>query len=362
MKLHKSLIALTGLTMVCGLAATPAGAQALDRKDLAPAGSSLAPELDGKGAIVFASKIQDTGEILDTDEFKTTYIFRNTGAGPLTVTQVKTSCGCTVAELDKKTYLPGESGTLNVTFDPKGKSGAVARNITVFTDSDSTPSETLIIRALVKPVVVIEPRVMPFDALEKGETKTKEFKIYGRTDDFKVTRATIDAPQTFDIEVVDQGEVEYKNEKLRLSVVRVTIRPDAKPDNHRAEVTIRTNDERKPIFGVSVVARVMGDLKIDPVRLTMGRLAVGDEFDKEFHVISKSGKPFEIKGVGLDTIALETAYEFKPVDESKTDWLVTLKGKVVNPAPRFNTELHLTTDVADEQQLSVQLYGQLRNQ
>ena len=362
MNTHPTTLLTLGLGLIAGCASY-GHAQALDRNDLSPESPAIMQEgVKNKGILVFSSKTQDAGEILDLEEVKLSYLFRNTGAGPLTITQVKTSCGCTVPELDKKTYMPGESGTLNVTFDPRGKAGAVARNITVFTDSDSTPNETLIVRALVKPVVVIDPKVIPFEAIEKGNSATKEFKIYGRTDDFKVTRATSSEPNIFDIEVEDKGEAEYRGETLRLSVIKVTVSPNASPDNHRADITIRTNDERKPIVTTTVIARVLGDLKVDPVRVTMGRMIVGDEFEKEFTVSSKSGKAFNLESVGLSTIALDHKITYEPANEDKTSWLVKITGTVTHAAPRFNTPIIITTDVADEKELTVQMYGQLRAQ
>lgn len=358
---RKSMLTL-GLSTLA-LFASSGMAQATGRDNLAPnAPAVMNQALEGKGMIAFASKTQDAGEILDTSTAKLSYIFRNTGAGPLTITQVKVSCGCTVPELEKKTYMPGESGTLTVAFDPTNKNGSIARNITVFTDSEKTPSETLLVRALVNPVVVIEPKVMPFEAIEKGGTASNEFKIYGRTDDFKVTRATVGDPDIFDIEVKDLGETEYRGEMLRLSTVKVTVKPGASPNNHRSDVTIRTNDSRKPIVTTTVIARVLGDLKIDPVRVTMGRMIVGDEFEREFHVTSKSGTPFNVKNVALSTVALETEVSYTPANEEKTDWIVKITGKVAYPAPRFNTPVMIQTDMKDETEMTVQMYGQLLNQ
>jgi Protein of unknown function (DUF1573) len=361
MKLGTNTLVMAAMISISSIGSV-ANAQALDRNDLAPASPAVTdPALEGQGRLTFLSKTQDTGEILDTENSEVSFLFRNTGAGPLTITQVKPACGCTVPELAKKTYQPGESGSLDVTFDPKGKKGAIARNITIFTDSDSTPNTSIVVRALVKPVIVIEPLVMPFNAMQKGSTATKDFKIYGRTDDFKVTRATVDDRDTFDIEVIDGGEVEYEGEMLKLQLIRLTVKETAKPDNHRAEITVRTNDDRKMIFSLSSVARVLGDLNLNPVRVTMGRLIVGDEFEKEFHVISKSGKPFNISNASCNTVAIDAQYEFEPVDpELRTDWIVRIKGTVVNAAPRFNTQLNLVTDVADEELVTVQMYGQLQ--
>lgn len=362
-KLQRRILILSGVTLLCGL--TPvAGAQALDRKDLAPENPSLiSPALKGKGRLTFASKTQDTGEILDSTLGHVSFLFRNTGSGPLTITQVKPSCGCTVPELAKKTYMPGEQGALEVTFDPKGKRGAIARNITIFTDSDSTPNESIVVRSLVKPVIIFEPMVLPFEAVTKGTSVSKDFNIYGRIDGFKVTRATVNDKATFDIEVIDGGLVEKDGEMLTHQIIRLTLKADAKPDNHRSEITVRTNDERKSIFSLATVARVLGDLKMNPVRVTMGRMVVGDDFEREFHVTSKSGTAFEITSANANSIAIDATYTFRPVDEkARNEWIVTIAGKVTNPAPRFNSQLHIVTNVEDEENLTVQMYGQLRRE
>lgn len=360
MNTHRKTLMTLGLGMLAGF--TPMlHAQALDRKDLAPSAPAvMEPGTESKGQLVFSSRTQDAGEILDLEHVNLTYLFRNTGSGPLTITQVKTSCGCTVPELEKKTYMPGESGSMKVTFDPRGRSGTIARNITVFTDSELTPSQTLIVRALVKPVVVLDPQVVPFEAVQKGQSATKEFKVYGRTDDFKVTRATTTDPDVFDVEVEDMGEAEYRGETLRLSVVRVTVKPTASPNNHRADITIRTNDERKPIVTSTAIARVLGDLSINPVRITMGRMIVGDTFEREFRVTSKSGSEFNIEAVALNTVALDSSITYEPANEDKSEWIVKITGSVKHPAPRFNSPVLITTDIPDEKQLTIQMFGQLR--
>lgn len=359
----RTTLAIASLSLLGGMSSV-SSAQALEREIFSPEDPSLiSPALKGQGRLVFASKTQDTGEILDTDLSSVSFLFRNTGSAPITITQIKPSCGCTVPELAKKTYMPGEQGSIEVAFDPKGKKGAIARNISVFTDSTLTPNDTIVVRALVKPVVITEPRVMPFEAAVKGTSITKDFKIYGRTEGFKVTRATVDDTDAFSIEVVDGGLVEKDGEMLTLQILRLTLKDTAKPDNHRAQISVRTNDKRKSIFSLATVARVLGDLKMNPVRVTMGRMVVGDTFDKEFHVISLTGKAFNISHANADSIAIEAQYEFAPVDpEVRTDWIVRVKGKVVNAAPRFNTQLHLVTDVVDEEQITVQMYGQLRRE
>ena len=61
----------------------------------------------------------DFGEIPPTEKAVVEYTVRNAGGSPLEIVRVSTSCGCTTAEIEKTTLLPGETATLRVTFDPQ---------------------------------------------------------------------------------------------------------------------------------------------------------------------------------------------------------------------------------------------------
>ncbi|MEO7931596.1 MAG: DUF1573 domain-containing protein [Chthoniobacterales bacterium] len=60
--------------------------------------------------------------------------FKNDSKKSVAITETKTSCGCTTAKLDKKTYAPGESGQITAHFDIGSRVGAQQKTITVTTD------------------------------------------------------------------------------------------------------------------------------------------------------------------------------------------------------------------------------------
>ncbi len=317
------------------------------------------PKVDS--IMVFESTTAATGDILDNKPVDLEFVFKNAGTEPLEILFIKPACGCTVPEMEKTVYEPNEKGTIKVSFDPSGKSGKLSRTITIYTNSALKPVHSIFVNAKVSPVILTIPKVMSFEPSQKGEERTREFLIYGRFEDFKVSRATTQNPETFEIEIVDGGEVDKYGEKLWLQKIIVTLKDTASPKNHLTEITVRTNDKDKPIFSLPVRASVMGDLEMSPVRMTMGRLVVGDEFEREITLRSRSGSPFTIKSVNSTNVALDANFEFEPVDpEKRTEWIVRLKGSVINPAPRFKGKMHIVTDIADEQMVTVQMYGQLQ--
>lgn len=60
---------------------------------------------------------------------------RNVGKAPITINQVRTSCGCTVASLPSRpwTIPPGGGGAIRLTLDLRGKSGTVYKTAVVDT-------------------------------------------------------------------------------------------------------------------------------------------------------------------------------------------------------------------------------------
>ncbi|GJG37540.1 DUF1573 domain-containing protein [Prevotella lacticifex] len=66
---------------------------------------------------------------------KTTFTFTNVGNQPLVINQVVASCGCTVPQYDKRPIAPGQKGSIDVTYNGKGKfPGHFKKSITVRTN------------------------------------------------------------------------------------------------------------------------------------------------------------------------------------------------------------------------------------
>lgn len=59
------------------------------------------------------------------------FTFTNVGDDVLIIYDVTTNCGCTVAQFPKEPIMPGDTGKISVTFDPKGSPGEFAKEIIV---------------------------------------------------------------------------------------------------------------------------------------------------------------------------------------------------------------------------------------
>lgn len=97
--------------------------------------------------------------------------FKNTGETPVVIDQVISSCGCTVPELVKKDYAPGEQGKIVAKFTVGDRQGPQSKTITVRTADES---HVLRLKADLPIRVTAVPRLVVFRA---GETAAKTIKV-----------------------------------------------------------------------------------------------------------------------------------------------------------------------------------------
>lgn len=96
----------------------------------------------------------DAGTIGEDDApSKYTFLWHNDGDEPLVVTEVRTGCGCAVAEYDRRPVKAGEDGAITVTYHPKGHPGYFLRKISVYTQRSKMPSAVLELSGRVVPSV-----------------------------------------------------------------------------------------------------------------------------------------------------------------------------------------------------------------
>ncbi len=86
-------------------------------------------------SIDFETEVLDYGTIEKGTDGTRTFTFTNTGNGPLIISDVKTSCGCTVPTYSKKAILSGEEGEIKVKYDTK-RVGAFTKTITVLSNAN----------------------------------------------------------------------------------------------------------------------------------------------------------------------------------------------------------------------------------
>ncbi len=103
---------------------------------------------DATAKIEFKSETIDYGEIAKGSDGVRVFEFTNTGTAPLVISDVKSSCGCTIPKKPDGPILPGKTGEIQVKYDTK-RVGPIRKAITVTSNAD-TPTKVLKIKGTVK--------------------------------------------------------------------------------------------------------------------------------------------------------------------------------------------------------------------
>src|SRR5690606_20377294 len=126
------------------------------KKDAEPAASAAAA-LAGP-SIAVPTAMHDFGKVTEGDQLTHVFALKNEGSSKLTLDRVRTSCGCTVAELKSKEIPPGGATQLAVKFDPAGRHGQNRKVVTIETNDPKSPRTQIEVRADIDPLLGFEPR------------------------------------------------------------------------------------------------------------------------------------------------------------------------------------------------------------
>jgi hypothetical protein len=141
--------------------------------------------------------VHDFGKIQEADGPVTVnFQFTNTGSQPLLIKQVHASCGCTSPEWSREPVLPGKTGFVSATYNPKSRPGPFNKTITV-TSNAANPTVVLTIKGDVEPKpqtlediyrylmgnkIRLMTNHMSFARVVKDKTATQQVDIVNVTD------------------------------------------------------------------------------------------------------------------------------------------------------------------------------------
>jgi len=94
-------------------------------------------------SVQLIDSIYNFGTITEGEKVTYNFRFKNAGDKALVISSTSASCGCTVPEKPEKPILPGETGSIKVVFNSKGKVGHNEKNITVM--ANTQPSFPLLL-------------------------------------------------------------------------------------------------------------------------------------------------------------------------------------------------------------------------
>jgi len=85
----------------------------------------------------FENETIDYGSIEKGSNGDRIFTFKNIGTEPIIITNIVSSCGCTIPKKPEKPIMPGEKGEIKVSYDTQ-RLGSFSKVITVFSNAKNT--------------------------------------------------------------------------------------------------------------------------------------------------------------------------------------------------------------------------------
>ncbi len=166
-----------------------------------------------KPHIVFNTKKFDFGEIIAGDSVICLFYFRNAGDSLLKIYDIRSTCSCAVSDLEKRSFEPGEKGTIKVIFYSTGRKGNIAKSIFVSTNDKENRVNRLSIAGFVKKTWKCEPEKVDFGEIGERRILVDTVTITTESVDSIQIDSVTTEPEKLHVEIIS-----HKGDTVRLKV------------------------------------------------------------------------------------------------------------------------------------------------
>lgn len=338
--------------------------------------AQTAPTKIGSGPVLSFERMEhDFGEVVDSEKSFTSFEFTNTGTETLVISDVKASCGCTVPQLSRKTFQPGEGDTIQVTFDPKGKKGRSTKNIRVTSNSAGEPVITLQLASDVKPMLRLDSRFVRLGDLPLHQPHQSSVNVYYTDPDLEFTEITTNHPNITG-QVLESGVVTSTGNDITYRATIGINLDDQVPwgslfaTRMFIDVHGRPLPDRDPIdytYEIYLNGTLFGNLVANSTQrgrmwktsvVTIGQLGQNSTLRTTLNISSVDGAPFEITGtrvVESPVPGIEVGVQ-KVTDSS---YEVTISGNTGQFRGQLKGAVEIQTDFPGEESLMIHFTGRV---
>ncbi len=224
---------------------------------------NVQPLIEGQPDIYFEEPIYNLGKVYKNEDVEHFFMFENRGTKDLIIKNIKASCGCIVSEATSLNVLPGMSEGIIVILRGVPDTGAISKNIKIYSNDPDTPVYSLKLLGEIVEDITINTRQMSFGFIPKGKKVKVELGVKPRPG-FKLEIKDV-------ISSSPDISIKYKkDEKENKYVVEATLKDTATVGVLTGNIQILTNSERQGRVIIPFSGEVLGDIRIYPSHLYFG--------------------------------------------------------------------------------------------
>ncbi len=272
--------------------------------------------------------VKDVGAVEKGEKISHDFVIRNEGGATLKITEVKPSCGCTVADYPR-TIEPGASGTIRSVVETKDFKGPIAKSVAVFTNDPDNPRINLTVKANVKSLVEVSPGYARFIVVQGEKHDVVEQTLWA-AEKPDLTVLGVDSPYPFLkvshrlVESGEGGEGGEKKKKGNEWRIAMALAAEAPVGPMADFVTVRTDHPRQKQVKIPVSGFVRPTLAVVPQVFDFGAREIAEPYPAKIEVKVLGTDDVELGEIATDVQGLEARVE--PLEEGRLyNLLITLR-------------------------------------
>jgi hypothetical protein len=242
---------------------------------------------------LFSEQGHDFGPVARGAKVHHPFVLTNRLEEPVTILNLRASCGCTTGKPSQTTIPPGQRAVIEAEMDTRNFTGKKATTlfVTLVTAGGQEAEVRLAISSTILSDIVLNPGTIDFGSVTKGQATQKVLTIDRvGAPQWRVERM-LSACRAIDASMVETA----RNSSTVSYALTVTLKPDAPAGVLRDEIRVVTNDPESPGIPIQVTGLIRGDLTATPSLLSLGRVSSTDGIRGKLLV--RSSKPFRIVSV-----------------------------------------------------------------
>ncbi len=298
--------------------------------------------------ITFAKSNHDFGVIEKGKKVSTMFDFKNTGKADLEIIDVKVSCGCTSAALEKTVYKPGESGSIPVSFDSARFSGTVHKTLTVKSNAANAPEFQLKFTGEVQAEVNVKPVNLTLFSIKRGEDIDRTIELTTA----KLDRLEIqEAKSNLDFLKLEPVRVSDQKVHLKVSFSGKDLPKDV--DNYRGMIQLKTNAASQPQISTAIYIRLANPVRVVPGSVNFFASPKGQSREAVVELSPTDADSIQIMEVAssLDFIKAE------PIEGETAKLKVTLSDKAKDG--NFSGKIMVKTNLEEQPEVTINVRGSI---
>lgn len=282
--------------------------------------SGSAARAAGWADACFGALSHDFGAVPRGAKVRHNFVLTNRLNEPITILNVRASCGCTTGRATSPVVPPGQSAAIEAEMDTRNFVGkkATVLYVTLVNSAGREGEVRLGVSSTILSDIVLNPGTIDFGVVGRGQTPTLALSMERVGMAHWEVHRMISTCKAIDATLSETG----RDDRTVAYALKVSLRPDAPAGVIRDEIRLLSNDPDAPVFAVQVTAILRGDLSASPSVLALGQATSTAEAQGKFLV--RSSRAFTVRAIEGEGNGFKASVDD---DSSKPVHIVTVSYK-----------------------------------